>query len=339
MGEKYIMFVDERGFLSTSTNDNFLMTGVIFQYDYCIDLKNKKCELKTKLNEYKAQIFSNSKINISLDDIINKEKFLKKADKNQIKKLINEVPLLIETLEVTIISSKTKQEINNEKDSYSIAIKSLLKGFYSFIMAKDGECGAIIMEARACNSGFIRQQSFFNEYNERNISLSMLENIQDKINTFIVCEKNDKKYSLGIEVSNILNNILFEVSNGIREIDNKLMSYTEYSNRDKILNAIKHKFYKDTPVEISNIDLENIFSSSMGILSKELKILKEQLNLKDTKINEKEKEINELTDEIQLLKQQLQEYFFSRKNDTIMFQILSDIDFKMKEARDKSIFV
>lgn len=53
MGKKYIMFVDERGFFSTDTINNFSMVGIIFEYDYCIDLK-------TKLNKYKKEVFNNS---------------------------------------------------------------------------------------------------------------------------------------------------------------------------------------------------------------------------------------------------------------------------------------
>ena len=41
MGKRYIMVVDERGFLSNETNDNLSMIGVVFEYDYCIELKNK----------------------------------------------------------------------------------------------------------------------------------------------------------------------------------------------------------------------------------------------------------------------------------------------------------
>ena len=48
------------GFLSTETNDNISMVGVVFEYDYCIELKNKECELRKKLNGYKEKIFGNN---------------------------------------------------------------------------------------------------------------------------------------------------------------------------------------------------------------------------------------------------------------------------------------
>lgn len=46
MGKRYVMFVDERGFLSNGTNDNLSMVGVVFEYDYCIESKNRQCELR-----------------------------------------------------------------------------------------------------------------------------------------------------------------------------------------------------------------------------------------------------------------------------------------------------
>ena len=244
--------------------------------------------------------------------------------------------MLFKSLKFTIISSSIKQDIDNVKESYSIATKNLLESFYSFIMKKNGECGGIIIEARDCKASYIIQQSFFDLYNERSRILSRLEDIQDKINTFIVSEKDNKTYGLGIEVSNILNNILFRVSNGLREIDSKLMPYIEYGDTDKIFNAIKCKIYKDTPIEIVNKQLEKISYNSMEIFRKELKTLKEQLKIKDTRINEKQKEINELANEIQLLNRQLEEALLSRKSDNIIFKILSDIDFKMKGIEKKA---
>jgi len=329
MSKKYIMFVDERGFLSKDINKKFSMIGTIFEYDNCI-------ELKTKLNQYKKEVFNNNCDNAFLDDIILKETVLNNIDAKKRKDFINELPLLFKSLKFTIISSEIKQDINYVKDSYYIANKNLLKSFYSFIIKKNGECGGIIMEARNDKASYIMQQSFFDVYNERSRILSRLEDIQDKINTFIVSEKDNETYGLGIEVSNILNNILFRVSNGLREIDSKLMSYVEYGDTDKIFNAIKHKMYKDRSIEITNKQLQKISYNSMKIFSKESKMLKEQLKFKDMKINEKQREINELANEIQLLNQQLEEALLSRKSDNMTFKILSDIDFKMKGIEKKA---
>lgn len=335
MGKRYMMFVDERGFFSTDTNDSLSMIGVIFEYDYCIELKNKECELRRRLNEYKDGIIGNRN-NIPLDDIMLREKVYKNIDKTQRMKFINELPQLFKSLKFTIISSTVRQG-NNINDSYAIVTKKLLKKFYSFIMKKKGELGGIIIEARAENSSYMMQQKFFDIYNERNMSLSTLENIQDKINTFIICEKNNKDYGLGIEVLNVLNNIFFRVSNGLREIDRKLISYAEYGDGDKIFDVINHKIYKDTQLDIPSKQLQGVHYNDIEIFSQELKTLKEELKSKNTRINQKENEINELTDAIQLLNKQLEEALLSRKSDSIIFQILSDIDFKMKRIEKKDM--
>lgn len=335
MGKRYIMFVDERGFLTTGVNNNFSMIGVIFECDYCIDLKDKECELKTKLYKYREELFSKGKFNISLDDIAIREKFFQKTDENQRREFIKELPLIVKNLKINIILSQTKQDINNIKGSYSIATKNLLKVFYSFIMKKNGECGGIIMEARKCTSRCTLQQDFFNEYNERSRNLSILEDIQNKINTFVICEKSNKTYGLGIEVSNILNNMIFALSKGTEEADNKLISH---GDANKILSAIKHKIYKDASMVIANKNSQDISYNNMDMFKKELKALKTQVRHNDTRIKEKENEINELTNEIQLLNQQLEEALLSRKNDNIIFKIISDISFKMKRIDNKNMF-
>lgn len=336
MGKKYIMFVDERGFLSTDINNNFSMVGVIFEYDYCVNLKNKQCELKTKLNQYKKEVFGSNSYNVFLDDVMLKETVIKKIDEKKRKEFVNELPLLFKSLKFTIISSAMKQDVNNVKESYSIATKNLLESYYSFIMKKNGEVGGIIMEARDKTASHIIQQSFFDVYSERSKILSRLEGIQDKINTFIVSEKDNETYGSGLEVSNIVNNILFRVSNGLREIDSKLISYVEYGDKEKIFKEVKSKIYKYALMEVSNKQLGKISYNSTETFGKELKTLRKQLKIKDTKINEKQKEINQLANEIQLLNQQLEEALLSRKSDNVIFKILSDIDFKMKGIENKA---
>lgn len=337
MGKKYVMFVDERGFFGTETNGNFSMLGVVFEYEYCIELKNKECELRRKLNGRKEEMLSNSNGKIALDDIMLKEKVYKNINKVQKTNFINELPQLFKSLKFTIISSTIKQDNSKLDESYSIVANKLLKKFYSFIIKKNGESGGIIMEARGGNASYMIQQKLFDIYNERNVRLSILENIQDKINTFIVCEKNNKTYGLGIEVLNILNNIFFRVSNGLREVDEKLISYIEYGNKNKIFDVVNHKIYKNTQIDIQSKQLQGVRYNDMEIFSKELKKIKEQLKSRNMRINEKEKEIDELTNTIQLLNKQLEEALLSRKSDGIIFQILSDIDFKMKRVEKKSM--
>jgi len=335
MGKKYIMIVDERGFLSTETNGNVSMVGIVFEYDYCIELKNKECQLRKRLREYKKEIFKDSNVDIHLDDIILKEKVYKSLDKNQITNVINELPQFLKSLNFTILSSTIKQDINKENNSYSLLTKKLLKKFYLYIVKKNGESGGIIIETREGSSSCKVQQNFFDIYNERERSLCTLENIQDKINTFIVCEKNNKNYGAGIELLNVINNILFRVSKGFREVDKNLISYIGYGKKNKIFDIINQKMCKDIQRDIPIKSLPRARYNN----SNEVNTLKEQLESKDTRINEKEKEINELTDAIKLLNRQLEDALLSRKSDSIIFQILSDIDFKMKGIEKKAMVV
>lgn len=335
MGKKYFMFVDERGYLSTDINNNFSMTGVVFSCDYFKESKDKESEMKLELNQYKEKVFGNRDINISLDDIMLNENIYKNIDEDQRKLFIDNLPFLMKKLKFTIIPSSIKQDLKKVKDPYYVVVRNLLKNFYSLIVEKNGECGGIIMEARKGDNSYMIQQYFFDIYNDRNRNLSRLEDIQDKLNTFIVCEKNNSIYGLGIEIMNLLNSIIFRVSDGLREIDSKLISNAEYGRDDKIFNEIMYKIYQYKSMgSISKLS-QKILYNSIERFDKELTTLREQLKLRDVRISEKEKEINELTNEINLLNKQLEEALLSRKNDNIIFQILSDIDIKMK-GLDKS---
>ena len=286
MGKRYIMVVDERGFLCTETNDKILMIGVVFEYDYCIELKNKECELRKILQGYKKEVLNSNNINIYLDDIILKENVYKNIDKSERTSLINELPQLFKSLRFTIISSSNKQDIIEVNDPYYIVTKKLLKKFYSYILKKNGESGGIIMEARGGNASYKIRQNFFDIYNEGNMCLSTSNDIKDKINTFVVCEKNNKTYGAGIEVLNVLTNIFFRVSNGLREVDKNLISYTEYGKKNKIFDIINPKICKDTQRDIPIRPLPKTRYNN----SNEVNILREQLQFRDNSINEKEKE-------------------------------------------------
>lgn len=330
MGKRYVMFVDERGFLNSDRNKNMTMVGVIFEYDYCSNLKYNICELRTKINEYNKKIFGDNNVNVPLDDIILKENVYKNIDKTLRNRFINELPSLFKGLKFTIITSMVKHDKNRVNDSYSLLSKKLLKKFYSFLVRKNGESGGIIIEAREDATNHIMQQNFFDVYNERNINFSIFSDIQNKINSFIICEKSNEVYSLGIEVLNILNNIIYRVSNGYREVDNKLVSYLEYGNKNKIFNEIKHKIYNDLEIGISSKHLQKNSYNNIGIINKELIALKEQLKLKEVRIVEKEKEINDLSNKIKVLNKKLEEVLYNQKNDNIITKILLDIDSKMK---------
>jgi hypothetical protein len=128
----------------------------------------------------------------------------------------------------------------------------------------------------------------------------------------------------------MLINVISRFANELRSSENKLVPIFEFGNRDKIFKQIKRKSYNDTYIDLSNKKLEQSFYDRSEISEKELRKLKEQVKIRDTRLYEKESEIKALTSEIQVLNQQLEEALLSRKSDNLIFQILSDIDFKMK---------
>lgn len=319
MGKKYVMFVDERGFL-TDKDENLTMIGVVFECDYCSDSKYYECELKMKLNEYKKKIFSSSSI-LPLDDVVLKESVYKGIEKEEKKAFANELPSLFKSLKFSIISSTVKKDM---RDSYSTVTKKLLKEYYTYIMRKNGQSGGIVLESKAGDGDYITQQIFFDIYNERNSNLNILGNISEKINSFIVCEKNNTIFGSGVEILNILSNVFFRALNGRNEFDSRLISYMEYGNRNKVFDSVKRKLYKDIGIRIG----QDAYSGN--IFNEELNEVKEQLIYKNMVISKKEKEIEKLTDKIELLKSQLEAVLFNNQRESMMSKILSEINVKIQ---------
>lgn len=323
MEKKYLMFVDERGFL-TDKDENLTMIGVVFEGDYCSNSKYYECELKMKLDEYKKKIFGDNSIH--LDDIFFKENVYVNLDKYQRNKLINELPSLFKSLNFSIIFSTVKKDM---KDSYSIAAKKLLQEFYTYIMKKNGQSGGMVLEYKADNTSCSIQQSFFDIYDERSVNLNILGDISEKINTFIVCEKNNILFEAGIEMLNILKNILFRVLNGQEEFDLRLIECTKYGCENKMYDLIKSKVYRYEEVRIGQ---DRLMREAYNInrLNEELNDLKAQLINKNIIIDKKEEELEKLTDEVQFLKEQLEIFVFSNERETMMSKILSEIDVKIQ---------
>ena len=330
MGKKYVMFVDERGFVSSEENKNLTMIGVIFEYDYCINSKNIECGLKTKLDEYKKEILSKNYSDVPFDDIILNENMYSDISITLRNNIIKELPSLFKGLKFTVISSTIKQDSNRLQESYFVLAKKLFTKFYSFILSKSGETGGIVIEARGYNSSQRMQQNFFNVYNERNINSNMIDDIGNRINTFIVCEKDHKTYGLGLQVLNILNSIIYRVSNGCAEVEETFVSNIEYVSENKIFDVVRNKIYKGLEVGISNIKPKINEYNNISVINNELLLLKEQLKLRDIRISEKEREIDKLSNEIKLLNKRLEEVLFEGKNDGFLTKILCDIDVKMK---------
>lgn len=326
MGKKYVMYVDERGICDKNQNSNFSMIGVIVEVDYCNDLKRK-------IDQYK-EVLVNNNYDVFLDDIIREDVSID-LDNSKIKDLVEQFPLLLKNLKFTIISSVVKQDVYSVNDAYNIVAKNLLKSFYTFIVEQKGICGGIIMEAKKCDESRMMQQNFFNLYNERCSKMRVLENIKEKINMFVISDKHNETYGSGIELSNVLTNILYRISSGVTDNISDKTSVIKYSKKDKVIKEIMAKIYKDTYMDLSIRFLQKTSYDKSEISEKELKNLKEQLKLKDIKINEKENEIKKLSNEIQVLNQQLEEALLNRRSDRIL-QILSEIDYKIKGIEEKT---
>ena len=71
---------------------------------------------------------------------------------------------------------------------------------------------------------------------------------------------------------------------------------------------------------------------------RESDILKQKLTINEKEISKKDKEISILTEEIMRLKQQLNNAVKNKKNDNVIYDILSDVDVKIK-GMEKQILV
>ncbi|AQS10919.1 hypothetical protein CLOBY_30680 [Clostridium saccharobutylicum] len=327
MGKKYIMFVSEKGFLDK--DNNFSIAGVVFDQDYCTNVEDKECELSSKVNYSKERILGKNGFEICIDDILLPQNEYKNINNDNKKEFINQMPTLFKKVKTNLILSSIKQSDGLRDDSYNKVVNNLLKNFYSFLIRKKATCGGIVIESKSDKESCIIQQKFFDIYNERRNNLIMTENSQEKINSFIVWEKANKKYGVGIEAANLLNNILYRVSNGLTEVDNSVISYIEYGSENKIFNIIENKIYRDKTIDASNKFSEKDLNT-IDVFVNKVEKLKEELELKNIKIGDKEREINKLTQEMRSLKQRLEDAMKSRKNDNIILEILSDIDMKMK---------
>ncbi|WP_459480823.1 hypothetical protein [Clostridium saccharoperbutylacetonicum] len=323
MGKKYIMFVNENGFL-TDKDENFTMVGVVFECDYCGDSKYYECELKMKLDEYKNKVFSGG-TNVFLDDMILKEEVYRGINKRERTKFASELASLFKDFKFSIVTSTVKRDMS---DSYSRAAKKLLKEFYTYVMKKNGQSGGIILEAKDDKSG--NQQAFFDIYNDRNENLNILGDVSEKISSFMICDKSNNMFGTGIELLNVLNNILFRVSNGFKEFDSKLISYVEYGNRNKVFDIIKRKIYKDVEIRIGEELSSEKLVNSTTLFNQELKELKDELVFKNIIINKQEEKIEQLTAKVNLLNEQLEAVLFNKESENMMSKILSEINVKIQ---------
>lgn len=329
MGKKYVMVVDERGCMNIDGDNNFSMVGVVFEKNYAVQSKDKKSELLRKINSYKEKILRIKAQNVDLKEIMFGENAYLEYKNFELKKFIDELSSLFQGMKFTIIVSTIKQNYGNLKASYNMAVSNLLRNFFSFIVKRRGECGGVIMIERDDKNRTQMQQNFFSVYSKRSDNLG-IENIEDIINSFVICREDDESYSTVLKTADILNTIIYRVSNGLREIDNNLISYINYGYKDKIFNSIKSKIYKDQAMSLYDEKMQKISYSGAEMLIKEVKVLEEELINKNMIIDQKEKEICDLTEEIQILQKQLEHIMFNRRREQAVIDIFSEIEDNIK---------
>lgn len=326
MSKEYLMFIDERGCYSNSDRNNFSMVGVIFERDYCTNLSAVDSELADKLKGFKKQIINKDGANdIRINNITETENVFLTEASEILGKTISVLPKFLKNLKFSIVSTSIKQDRFRSKDLYELAVNNLIKRFYSFIITKKAKCGGIIVQSRHDEKDYIMPQKFFNIYNERKTNFYMHEDINKKINKFMICEVYNKEYKYALEVSDTINNLLLSILGSKDEYN----FYIEYDYMNKILNIIKEKIYREE-IDLLNDNTQKYIQNALDKYTKESEKLKYELSLKNRNIVERDKEIVELTEEINILKQQLQTAIINRKSESIIFDILSQVDVKIK---------
>lgn len=326
MSKEYLMFIDERGCYSNSDGNNFSMVGVIFEHDYCTNLCTMDCELTDKLKGFKKKIINIDSLNdITSEKIAGTENVFLDEECEMTDNAILVLPEFLKNLKFSIVSTSIKQDSSRSKDLYELAANNLIKRFYSFIISKKAKSGGIIVQSRHEEIDYSMPQKFFDIYNERKTNFYMYEDIINKINKFMICEVYNKEYKYAIEVSNIINNLLLNILGSENEYNFNI----EYDDMRKILNILKEKTYKEE-IDLLNENTHKYIQNALDKYTRESEELKYELSLKNRKIVERDKEIVELTEEINILKQQLQTAIINRKSESIIFDILSQVDVKIK---------
>ena len=324
--KEYLMFVDERGCYNNSNHDGFSMVGVVIEKSYCTDTDIRLSEMSDKINRFKKQMLNNvTGVEIKLSDILSAENVYYDEFGSIIDEFAADLPEFLKGLKFSIISTCIKQDKNKSKDLYDVAANNLIKRYYSFLTAKHAKCGGIIVQSRHDKQNAGMPQKFFDIYSERDIRFYMYADIRQKINKFMVCESYNKEYRNALELSNAIDNVLLNVMSS----SNENVVDKQFVNINKILKVLKNKSFKEE-ADLLNENTQKRIDNVMDKVLKESDILKQKLSAHQQEIDERDKEISILTEEIMRLKQQLNSAYKNKKNDSMIYDILSDVDVKIK---------
>ena len=333
MRNEYLMFVDAKGCSKGNSDNSFSMIGVIVEKKYCTDCDGKRSELSDKFCIYKREMMGSTDLtDISLSDILSEKNVFSNEFGNIVDEVIAGLPLLLKQLKFWIVSTTIKQDKKNDKNLYDLAVNNLIKRYYSFLTCKKAQSGGIVVQGRHEKNYERMPQMFFDIYSERSSKFYMYSDIASRINKFMICESYNKEYKMILELSSVINNVLLNVVNA----ESETILTEPYSNFNKIVSVIREKIYKEELDLLSDNTQKHIDVVLNKYLNESSK-LKKQVSVKEKRILERDKEIAELTEEITRLKQQLSCVVKNKKGDNVIYDILSDVDAKIKGIQKQSL--
>lgn len=309
MGKKYLMFVDESGFVDSE--GNFYMAGVIFEEDYCSTENQSDCSLRS--------VIDINKVDISL--ISDNEKFKTGCI------LRTEIYNVLKDSRFSVLISRVKNEDNRIKVKLKEAFKKLLKKYYYYTIDNNGNSAGIVIESSNDYKKIIKDQYIFNIYMDRDCIIPNTNDLSSIINKFMVIDNSDEKYTYGMIISEIIRNSI-RCNYEREKIYRNDYRYSDGMN-EKIMELIKENVFTE---EIAfDLSRQGLITKSTQIrdLEKRIIVLEGELYKKESNIKSKTIEISELLDEIKVLQHQLDDIVMKR-NSNVIFEILSDVDIRIK---------
>ncbi|WP_294153117.1 hypothetical protein [uncultured Clostridium sp.] len=311
MGKKYLMFIDGNGFFDLE--NNFYMTGIIFDEWYCDVYNDSGSSLKKIINDNKLDI------SVAGDDKNIKRGCILKT----------EVYNVLKESEFSVIISRVKSEDSTE-NKYAQVFNKLLKKYYYYVMDNSGEAAGIVMEAGKEFEGYRKQQEIFNLYRDREKYADTSLNIGTSlINKFVSADDKNKRYNCAVKIADIIRN---SISYSYEKRKNNGREY-RYSDRmnEKIMEIIHEKvFTEEIAFDISKKSLIEKYQS-LKVLEEKIINLEEALLNKEKNLEYKNNEIAELMEEIKVLQHQLDDIILKSGNN-ILFEILSDVDVRIRNT-------
>lgn len=314
MVKKYLMFVDENGFIDGK--NNFYMVGIIFEEKYCIGENSSQSSLKRIIydNDLDMSIYDNNN-NFKRGCILKKE-----------------IYNVLKESKFSILVSKINLNNNNNIDILDEAFNNLIKKYYDYLLNNGGKKSGVVVESGNELKTVRKKQKILNLYMDRDKIIEKLDNkCSDLINKFIIVNNQDEEYNCALSIAKIINDCIgynYDREKNYR----KEYRYSDRMN-EKIMDIIHEKmFTEEIAFDMSKLDLIEMYKHLFSLEKKVLE-LEDELMDKEINIKYKNKEIKELLDEIKVLQHQLDDVILNANNN-IIFEILSDVDIRIKNIAE-----